>query len=207
MPTDGILWLWNSRENVPVLLFIHILKTVHLWQIKGMYSSKLGTWKGYHLSTEDTRMGYLFFQIEMVYNWEGELSVKSDRKSKLFTNIKNPNGSSLLSWIMSFYWNIEQFKKIWWVPIDRDKYWPFSTSTVNRVHSGGCTTSFANKYCNQVTVHLQGRETAKDQQELRCRVSCWKIRHLSSGEWGTPLFGLGGHVLLNRLWFSGYSVL
>ena len=58
---------------------------------------------GYHLSTEDTRMGYLFFQIEMVYNREGELSVKSDRKSKLFTNLKNPNGSSLLSWIMSFY--------------------------------------------------------------------------------------------------------
>ena len=28
-----ILWLWKSRENVLVLHFIHILKTVHLHQL------------------------------------------------------------------------------------------------------------------------------------------------------------------------------
>ena len=71
------------------------------------------------------------------------------------------------------------------------------------MHSGGCTPRFANKYRNQVPVHYQGRETAKDQQTLRCRVFCWKIRPLSPGEWGTPLFALGGHVPLNRLWFQG----
>ena len=34
--------LWKSRQNVLVLWFIHILKTVHLQQFKGMQSSKLG---------------------------------------------------------------------------------------------------------------------------------------------------------------------
>ena len=34
-----ILWLWKSRENIMVLSFIPILKTVYLLQLKGMQSS------------------------------------------------------------------------------------------------------------------------------------------------------------------------
>ena len=42
-----ILWLWKSRENVLVLWFIHVFKTLHLQHLKGMQSSKLGRRKGY----------------------------------------------------------------------------------------------------------------------------------------------------------------
>ena len=38
-----ILWLPKGRENVLVLSFIHILKTVNLQQLKGMQSCKLST--------------------------------------------------------------------------------------------------------------------------------------------------------------------
>ena len=34
-------WLWKSRENGLVLRYIHILKTVHLKQLKGIQGSKL----------------------------------------------------------------------------------------------------------------------------------------------------------------------
>ena len=44
-----MLWLWKSREKVLALRFIHIQKTVHLQQLKGMQRSKQGVWKGYHL--------------------------------------------------------------------------------------------------------------------------------------------------------------
>ena len=47
-----ILWLWKSRDNFLVFWFVHSLKTVHLQQLKVMQSSKLGIWKGYHLSIE-----------------------------------------------------------------------------------------------------------------------------------------------------------
>ena len=40
-----------------VLSFIHILKAVHSWQLKGMQSSKLGVRKGYHLSIEGIPKG------------------------------------------------------------------------------------------------------------------------------------------------------
>ena len=40
-----ILRLWKNRKYVLVLWFRHILKTVNLWQLKGMQSSKLGTCK------------------------------------------------------------------------------------------------------------------------------------------------------------------
>jgi len=33
---------------------------MHLQQLKGMQSSKQGMWKGYHLSIEGIRKGYLF---------------------------------------------------------------------------------------------------------------------------------------------------
>ena len=51
----------KSRENVLVLWFLHIFKTLHL---KSMQSSKIGMWKGYHLSLEDMQNGWFFFQ-----NW------------------------------------------------------------------------------------------------------------------------------------------
>ena len=56
-----ILMQWKSWENVLVLWFIHdILKKVHVQLLKGMQSSILGVWKGYHLSIEGIRKGGLF---------------------------------------------------------------------------------------------------------------------------------------------------
>ena len=58
-----ILMQWKSWENVLVLWFIHdILKTMHLQLLKGMQSSILGVWKGYHLSIEGIRKGERFCQ-------------------------------------------------------------------------------------------------------------------------------------------------
>ena len=52
----------KSWVNGLVLWFIHIL-TVHLQQLRGMQSSKLGTWKGLlALPTEGLTKGYLFCQ-------------------------------------------------------------------------------------------------------------------------------------------------
>ena len=51
----------KSRENVLVFWFLHIFKTLHL---KSMQSSKIGMWKGYHLSLEDMQNGWFSFQ-----NW------------------------------------------------------------------------------------------------------------------------------------------
>ena len=44
------LWLWKKRTLSGFAGYIHILKTVHLQQFKWMKSSKLGMWKGDHLS-------------------------------------------------------------------------------------------------------------------------------------------------------------
>ena len=56
-----ILRQWKSWENVLVLWFIHdMLKTMHLQLLKGMQSSILGVWKGYHLSIEGIRKGESF---------------------------------------------------------------------------------------------------------------------------------------------------
>ena len=58
-----ILRQWKSWENVLVLWFIYdILKTVYLQLLKGMQSSILGVWKGYHLSIEGIRKGGLVCQ-------------------------------------------------------------------------------------------------------------------------------------------------
>ena len=58
-----ILRQWKSWENVLVLWFIHdMLKTMHLQLLKGMQSSILGVWKGYHLSIEGIRKGERFCQ-------------------------------------------------------------------------------------------------------------------------------------------------
>ena len=58
-----ILMQWKSWENVLVLWFIHdMLKTMHLQLLKGMQSSILGVWKGYHLSIDGIRKGGLFCQ-------------------------------------------------------------------------------------------------------------------------------------------------
>ena len=54
-----ILWLCKSRRSILLLWFIHVLETVHLQPLKGMKSSKLGMWKGYHLSIKGMRNGYL----------------------------------------------------------------------------------------------------------------------------------------------------
>ena len=45
-----ILWLWKGQEKVLGLGFVHTFKTVHLQELKGMQSYKIGKWKGYHLS-------------------------------------------------------------------------------------------------------------------------------------------------------------
>ena len=58
-----ILMQWKSWENVLVLWFIHdMLKTMHVQLLKGMQSSILGVWKGYHLSIEGIRKGERFCQ-------------------------------------------------------------------------------------------------------------------------------------------------
>ena len=62
-----ILRQWKSWENVLVLSFIHdMLKTMHLQLLKGMQSSILGVWKGYHLSIEGIRKGKRFCQKRYV---------------------------------------------------------------------------------------------------------------------------------------------
>ena len=59
-----ILWLWKSRDDFPVLWFIHSLKTVHWQQLKVMQSSKLGILKEVPFVNGRywVREGYLFSQ-------------------------------------------------------------------------------------------------------------------------------------------------
>ena len=64
-----ILRQWKSWENVLVLWFIHILKTTHLQVLKEMLSSKLGMWKGYHLSMEGIRKGEFFCHKRYIKGW------------------------------------------------------------------------------------------------------------------------------------------
>ena len=45
---------------------IHNLKIVHLQQLKGIQSSKVGRWKWYHLSIKDVREGYIFCQKQYI---------------------------------------------------------------------------------------------------------------------------------------------
>ena len=59
----------NNRENFMFQWFIHISKTVHLRQLKGMQSSKQGIWKGYHFSIECKRKEYLFCQTLYLKGW------------------------------------------------------------------------------------------------------------------------------------------
>ena len=78
----AILWLWKSRENFLVSCVIHISKTVHLQQLKGMPSSKLLMWKGYLLSIEGTGKGHLFcpkwcIKGKGVGPWGGESPYKT----------------------------------------------------------------------------------------------------------------------------------
>ena len=67
------LGLWKGRKGLTgefygliksrkrsIFVIDSYLKTVHLQQLKGMQSSKQGMWKGYHLSIEVIRKGYLF---------------------------------------------------------------------------------------------------------------------------------------------------
>ena len=59
-----ILWLWKSRDDFPVLWFIHSLKAVHWQQLKVMQSSKLGILKEVPFVNGRywVRKGYLFSQ-------------------------------------------------------------------------------------------------------------------------------------------------
>ena len=60
----------KSGENVLVLWFIHILRTVHLQRLKGIQSSNRGMWKGYHafvnVANRTYRKGVPFLS-KMVY--------------------------------------------------------------------------------------------------------------------------------------------
>ena len=59
-----ISWQWKSRKNVLFLWFIHIFLRQSIWKVKGCkVLNFLGVWKGYHLSMEGIRKGYLFCQI------------------------------------------------------------------------------------------------------------------------------------------------
>ena len=61
-----VLWFIRSLSNGSIWWapgFIHdILKKVHLQLLRGMQSSILGVWKGYHLSIEGIRKWGLFCQ-------------------------------------------------------------------------------------------------------------------------------------------------
>ena len=63
-----ILWLWKSRENVLVLWFIHIYKTLHLQQLKVMQSCKLGRRKGYPCQQNGIRR-YLHWEHRHAAIW------------------------------------------------------------------------------------------------------------------------------------------
>ena len=55
-----ILWLWLKFRKCSGLRFIHILKPLHLQQLKGMQSFKLGMWKGAPFVNRRYRKGYFF---------------------------------------------------------------------------------------------------------------------------------------------------
>ena len=53
--TDAFYGCEIVENTFGFLWFIHLLKTVHLQQLKGMQKSKLFMWKGYHLSVGGIR--------------------------------------------------------------------------------------------------------------------------------------------------------
>ena len=55
-------YCFKMPKNVLFLWLIPAWKTVHLQQVKEMQSSKQGMWKEYHLTIEDKRKEYLFFE-------------------------------------------------------------------------------------------------------------------------------------------------
>ena len=69
-----ILWLWESRENDLVKtcnLFIHsqYIHSTFTGQLKGMQSSNLETWKGWHWSIKSIQKRYLFSQKWYIKGW------------------------------------------------------------------------------------------------------------------------------------------
>ena len=55
------LWLYEVEKTLYFCDWV-LFKRLHLQQLKGLQSSKRSMWKGYHLSIEGIRKGYLFRQ-------------------------------------------------------------------------------------------------------------------------------------------------
>ena len=93
--------LMNFFYRVLVLWFVHILKAIHLQQLKGIKSSKLGLWKGYHLSIEGIRKGFLFYQKWYIKGKGLELVVESTRLN-FFEYPRAPTRSQTCDFFVSF---------------------------------------------------------------------------------------------------------
>ena len=103
--------------------FIHILKTAHLQQLNGMQRSKLGMWKGYHLSIEGIWKGYFFSQnwyiIEKGLGPEGATSpsereyreLKQQRRRRL--RKRELKSEVALLQTLSHLFHLVQFVKCW----------------------------------------------------------------------------------------------
>ena len=92
--TDALHSCEKSWVNGLVLWFIHILKTVHVQQLKGMQSSKLGMWKEYHCQ-EKVYEGVPFLSkmvYKRVWGW-------TSRRGLPVWNFVEKLGSFNLCWI------------------------------------------------------------------------------------------------------------
>ena len=72
---NRILWLITSLKNALIWLFILILKTKNLQQLKGMESSKLGNEKGVPFLNRRYTTGVPFLSImvyKRVWGWTSE---------------------------------------------------------------------------------------------------------------------------------------
>ena len=75
-----ILWLWKSRENFLSSFVIYS---------QGMESSKLGIWKGYHLSMEGTVSGRGVFSRKKNIQKGKELDLRAELNSQDKTLLRN----------------------------------------------------------------------------------------------------------------------
>ena len=77
----------RSRISSGFWFMSHVKKTVHLQQLKEMYSSKQGMWKVYKLPIEELRKGYLFSQKWYVI---GKGVGPRDRTSRIDSLLSTP---------------------------------------------------------------------------------------------------------------------
>ena len=102
--TDEFYGFITSRKRYTFAIDSYLKDSVHLLQLKGMKSSKQGMWKGYHLSIEGIRKGYLF-SWKMVYKRVRVGPRGGDSPYKhLLSNLPPPPG------FFSLHWNHRQLQ-------------------------------------------------------------------------------------------------